>query len=168
MRALFYVHAMLGEHAEAQEALHSYLYLVGLISQATDDIKGTGEASLLDKNGVMRPVPSNHASMLRELVRDSIEDSASHEGADDNRRSMAAHRSSEPEPPIEILRVLLSAVRLCCTDLDEPVKAVELANLALLEIQVRPKDLACQALTGTVYRVAGAAYSFQASRSKFN
>ncbi|ORY92222.1 hypothetical protein BCR43DRAFT_479395 [Syncephalastrum racemosum] len=165
MRALFYVHAMLGELTEALQALHAYLYLVGLISQATDDIKGTGEASLLGKDGVMRAVPSNHEGMLRELVRDSVEDNASQEGADENRRSMAAHRSSEQEPPVEILRVLLSAARLCCTDLDEPVKAVELAKLALLELQVRPTDRECQVLAGAVHRVAGAAYSFQASKT---
>ncbi|KAI8062688.1 hypothetical protein BC940DRAFT_308128 [Gongronella butleri] len=173
-RHLFNTLYLLGEFKEADHALSSYLYLVGLQSQATKDASDTGDAITLDAQGRLTPLPCPDEEVLRQLAHDAVPDlpivvSSSSSTATANttasatlhqRRpsTIAAHRTDDKEPVETILHVLNRGMRMYDKYVNKGVHAVELANLAKIVLEVAGIARVGNALAAQVYRNIGAAY----------
>ncbi|CAO3594625.1 unnamed protein product [Absidia cylindrospora] len=74
-RHLFLALVQLGDFKEAEHALSSYLYLVGLQSQVTNETKNWGDAITIDKHGKASTIPFMNGSLLKQLVDDALSES---------------------------------------------------------------------------------------------
>ncbi|ORX48244.1 hypothetical protein DM01DRAFT_1338707 [Hesseltinella vesiculosa] len=178
-RHLFNTLYLLGEFKEADHALSSYLYLVGLQSQATKDAQHLGQAVILDPTGKLTPLPMPDKALLKQLADDAIPDTpvqATHHrpsfpgenisaapSAPDTRHrrrpsTIAARRTDDKESVEDILHVLLRGIRMYDKYLDKSVHAVELADLAKIVLQAAGVQASGRPLAARVYRNLGAAY----------
>ncbi|KAL0089482.1 hypothetical protein J3Q64DRAFT_1808703 [Phycomyces blakesleeanus] len=150
-RHLFNTLVLLGEYEEAEHALHSYMYLVGLTSQAWEEDRSKGVALATDAQGHSIPIPNFSAT-------DDEED-----------QEMASHRSIEHESIDNVLGVLLKAVKIYCNELNLGVRAVEMAEMALRKLREINQELVGDEewtdLGGKVYRSVGVAYSLLATQT---
>lgn len=144
-------------------ALRSYLYLVGLRSQAWDDSRLNGDALALDTKGNNVPTPPVNGSVFQRLVDESISSDSKH-------ATLASSRGDgvESESTRDILNVLLSAVRMYCDCLQNGPAAVEMAELAKRKWDRLQDHLKVQwiRLGAHVERNLGAAYGLLAHQSK--
>ncbi|KAI9025826.1 hypothetical protein CLU79DRAFT_699198, partial [Phycomyces nitens] len=150
-RHLFDALIRLGEYEEAEHALHSYMYLVGLTSQAWEEERSKGTALATDGQGRSVPIPNFSAT------------------DDEEEQEMASHRSIEHESIDNILQVLLKAVKMYCNELNLGVRAVEMAEMGLKKSREINQSLVSEEvwtdLGGKVYRSAGVAYSLLATQT---
>ena len=161
MRHLFLALDRLGDFEEAKHALKTYVYLIGLSSQAWEESCQTGEALIVSESGKCIPTPPVDDRMIDNLVHDSV----AHTG------SIAANHTTEDEPLENILEVFLTAIRTLCNYLCDGAQALILAELAkkkseqvLLE-EENLGDTNWTQLTAQVYRAVGSTYSLLARQS---
>ncbi|KAG0194864.1 hypothetical protein DFQ28_002939 [Apophysomyces sp. BC1034] len=157
-RHLFHALLRLGEYDEAEHALHSYLYLVGLTSQDWEESRGDGEALVTDAHGNSMALPAMAAINSEDDDLDQEEE-----------YSMASKRSNEKEPTEDILNVLLKAIKMYCKELSSGIRAVEMAEMARSMLKKLPKDDTREetwiSLNAEVYRAVGVAYSLLACQT---
>lgn len=159
-RHLFLALHALGDYDEAKHALSTYLYLVGLSSQAWENAAQDGEA-LVVESLTRRRVPIPRVSEIERLVNESAP------GAEGDAKSIASQRSTENESVDNIVTVLMTAVTMYAESLQDGVKAVEAAELARCKLSHLPPAMqAAEGLNIRVLRHAGAAYNVLASQSK--
>ncbi|KAI9263323.1 hypothetical protein BDA99DRAFT_509951 [Phascolomyces articulosus] len=169
MRQQFRTQIKLGEFKEAHYAFRSYLYLVGLTSQARDESRFHGEALATDNEGNNIPVPLIKTEEIRQMIKDRGA-TMDEQGHVQNGKSIASKRSVEKETTEDVLNVLLSAIKMLCEDLERGAEAVEMAEIAknVFEMELKPKQevSSCITLFGTrVYRAAGTAYGLLATQT---
>ncbi|KAI8085700.1 hypothetical protein BDF21DRAFT_437777 [Thamnidium elegans] len=157
-RHLFSALVRLGEYEEAEQALHSYLYLVGLVSYGWKETRHDGQALATDKNGLNMPVPK---------PRPEIEDNESSDNAESYHQltkeisGISDIKNSEKEHVSDTLHVLITAIKMYCNDLGRGVDAVEMAEIAKELYQKQPRrDRTSNLLEvgAFVYRATGIAY----------
>lgn len=141
-RHLFHALVNLGDYEEAEHALRTYLYLIGLESKSLFDSRIPALAS--DVFGA--PV-----------VPDEIEQLAVAE---------ANKKLEDPQQRVELtkdkINLLTAAVKMYCLDLARGTDAVTVAELAYHVYKVENGI----ALGAQVHRVLGIAFGFLASQSK--
>ncbi|GAA5816925.1 hypothetical protein MFLAVUS_010460 [Mucor flavus] len=157
-RHLFSALVRLGEYEEAEQALHSYLYLVGLVSYGWKETRHDGQALATDKNGLNMPVPK---------PRPEIEDNESSDDTESYRQltkeitGISDIKNSEKERVSDTLHVLITAIKMYCNDLGRGVDAVEMAEISKELYQKQPRrDRTSNLLEvgALVYRATGIAY----------
>lgn len=140
-RHLFHGLVNLGDYEEAEHALRTYLYLIGLESESLFDSRIPALAS--DAFGA--PV-----------VPDEIEQLAVAE---------ANIKLDDPQQRVELtedkINLLTVAVKMYCSDLARGSDAVTVAELALRVYKIEQGSMGAQ-----VHRILGIAYGFLASQSK--
>lgn len=155
----------LGEYEEAQHAYRTYLFLIGLSSEAQDQLRATGEALARDSEAHNIPLPTTKREQIERIIKESrckVEGVA--------RRSLASQRSLEQESVEDILQTLLTGITMLYSSLYRSADAVELSELAIILYEMSSgyqskKNWA--ALGSRVYCIAGAAHGFLASQGKF-
>ncbi|KAI8374556.1 uncharacterized protein BYT42DRAFT_594592 [Radiomyces spectabilis] len=163
-RHLFHALVRLGEYEEACHALHSYMYLVGLTSQAWEESRLNSEALATDTQGRSIPIPN-----INEDVDEITDQGTTEEGEPPH--SIASMRSPEKEAPQDTIRVLLTAVKMYCKELRQGVQAVEIAEIARSIMKKLPKkdaqhtEESWNTLSAQVYRAVGVAYSLLACQT---
>ncbi|KAI8341225.1 hypothetical protein BC941DRAFT_203015 [Chlamydoabsidia padenii] len=176
-RHLFNTLVRLGDFKEAEHALSSYLYLVGLQSQVTKETHGWGDAITIDKHGRASTIPFMNVSILRPLVEDALSESTTftyqqnEQNANPNniissRRpsTIASKRTDDKESVESILDVLMTGTRMYCKYLNKGTEAVEMAELAKMVLDVAGGEkLLGQKTSGRVYRYIGVAYGVLAA-----
>lgn len=165
-RHLFHALVRLGECEEAEHALQSYLYLVGLVSHGWKETHKDGQALATDKSGFNMPVPIPRTE-IEHLEDDEDED----EGETNNEiGDIADIKNSEKEKIADTLDVLVTSIKMYCNDFCRGVDAVEMAEIAKELYQKQPKRERTTTLLGSgvqVFRAAGVAYGLLATQSKF-
>jgi hypothetical protein len=157
-RHLFHALVQLGDYEEAEHALRTYLYLVGLESKAILDARSTTSALASDAFGFNTPVPN----------ADEAEELAIREQA---KMTDGPQRSLEIESIENKVVVLITAVRMYCQELEKGTEAVYMAEIAehLYTTELTNKDQHDESfilLGAQVYRTLGAAFGFLAGQSK--
>lgn len=163
-RHLFHALVRLGEFEEAQYALQSYLYLVGLVSYGWKETHCDGQALATDKTGLHMPVPVARADI------DSNDDETLPEARRNSVGDIADIKNTEKEDIQHTLHVLITAIRMYCNDMGRGVDAVEMAEIAKELYQIQPKRdrvSALQEIGVHVYRAAGIAYGLLGCQSKY-
>jgi hypothetical protein len=158
-RHLFLALVRLGEYDEAEHALESYLYLVGLVSHGWKEARQNGDALATDKTGLNIPVPVLKYPVVFE---GDIEQ--------DEPDSIADIKKSEQVNVVQVLELLIVAIKMYCKDLDKGVDAVEIAEIARALYQEQPKgsrDTSLKELGANVYRAVGAAYGLLGCQSEY-
>ncbi|KAI9490748.1 hypothetical protein BDB00DRAFT_533936 [Zychaea mexicana] len=165
MRHQFHVQVKLGEFKEAHYAFRSYLYLVGLTSQARDESRLHGEALATDTDGNNVPVPLIREEEIRQMISDrGVVDDGEVKPA----KSIASKRSVEKESTEDVLKVLLSSIKMLCEELERGAEAVEMAEIAknVFDMELEPEQQDIWTTLGTrVYRAAGTAYGLLATQT---
>ncbi|KAI8352851.1 hypothetical protein EDC96DRAFT_447489 [Choanephora cucurbitarum] len=162
-RHLFDALFRLGEYDEAQHALHSYLYLVGLVSHGWKESKHDGVAVAIDKTRSSIPAPNSRPDVLEDNTEKrptNIRESIMSDMTDIN--------DIEKEEVKDILNVLLDAIKMYCQELNHGVDAVEIAEMAKELYQKQPKYTKTTVLAelgACVYRALGAAYGLLGSQT---
>ncbi|KAI8975947.1 hypothetical protein BDB01DRAFT_844608 [Pilobolus umbonatus] len=144
-RHLFHALVRLGEYEEAEYALHSYLYLVRLVSFGWKEKRKNGVAVSIDNTGKNKPVPSY------DILLD----------AEECGLSLPEIEGAEVEDVSSILNVLVIATKMLCQEVSKGSDAVEVAGLALKLYQKQPKSDRSNKLKGLgaeVYKSVGVAY----------
>jgi hypothetical protein len=150
-RHLFHALVSLGDYEEAQHALRTYLYLVGLESKSLLDARTTTFALASDNFGFNIPVPS----------ADEVEELAV---AEQSKKLDGPRRSEEVETAENKISVLAVAVKMYCQELSRGADAVTVAELAERVYNIETeKD---EKLVAQIYRMLGASFGFLASQSK--
>lgn len=157
-RHLFHALVQLGDYEEAEHALRTYLYLVGLESKAMVESRSITAALASDSFGYNTPVPS----------ADEIEELAI---AENLKKSDGPQRSEEVETFDNKIKLLIIAVEMYCKELYKGSAAVNMAEMAE---QLYSKEMASSdqhdehfIQTGAlIYRTLGVAFGFLASQSK--
>ncbi|KAI9492654.1 hypothetical protein BDB00DRAFT_873233 [Zychaea mexicana] len=161
VRHLFLTLNRLGDFEEAKHALKTYIYLIGLSSQAWEEACQTGEALIVDKSGKCIPTPPVEDGLIDNLVRDSV----SHDG----KSSITANHTTENEPLDKILEVFLTAIRTQCIYLCDGAQALILAELAKKKLEHVPESEepgGWRRLAAQVHRAVGSAYSLLARQTQ--
>ncbi|KAG0797788.1 hypothetical protein G6F22_004619 [Rhizopus arrhizus] len=143
-RHLFHALYQLGEYEEAEYALRSYLYLVGLISYGWEEAHKYGNALAIDQQGISMAIPTARPNLSDENTKgehDSIGDIKNVEG----------------EKIPNMLQVLMSAIKMYCNDLAKSVEAVEMAEIAKELYQKNKQNLTAD-IAASLYRAIGVAY----------
>jgi hypothetical protein len=158
-RHLFHALIRLGDYEEAEHALRTYLYLVGLESKTMLDARSTTSALASDAFGFNTPVPS----------ADEVEELAISEQA---KKTDGPQRSLEIESIEHKVMVLVTAVRMYCQELSKGAEAVYMAEMAehvyTAELTSRDQhDESFILLGAQVYRTLGASLAFLAGQSKY-
>ncbi|KAI9487485.1 MAG: hypothetical protein EXX96DRAFT_471390 [Benjaminiella poitrasii] len=157
-RHLFHTLFQLGDYEEAEHALHTYLYLIGLESKALLDTRSTTEALASDAFGYLRPVPSTDDKEELKMAKDA-------------HKSDGPERSQEIESVVNQIRVLLAAVKMYSQELLRGPDAVYMAELADrvysagLPDGKHEEDQDFAQLGPQVYRALGVAFGFLASQT---
>ncbi|KAI8077855.1 uncharacterized protein BX664DRAFT_270576 [Halteromyces radiatus] len=152
-RHLFHALVRLGDFKEAEHALTSYLYLVGLQSQVTRETKDWGDAITIDKHGRASTIPFMNESLLKQLAEDALSESM-----------LYTDKRYDHESVESIVNVLIAGVRMYCKYLRKGTEAVELAELAKIVLEVTgANNIIGSRLGGIVYRYLGVAYGLMAS-----
>ncbi|ORY98882.1 hypothetical protein BCR43DRAFT_210215 [Syncephalastrum racemosum] len=158
-RHLFLALHALGDYDEAKHALSTYLYLVGLSSQAWEDAAQDGEALVVEPLTRKR-VAIPRVSEIERLVAESAP------GSEGDTKSIASRRSTENESIDSMVTVLLTAVTMYAESLQDGVKAVEVAELARCKLSHLPPEMqTADGLNVRILRHAGAAYNVLASQT---
>ncbi|KAG2225420.1 hypothetical protein INT45_010056, partial [Circinella minor] len=161
MRHLFLALDRLGDFEEAKHALKTYVYLIGLSSQAWEEACQTGEALIVNDSGKCIPIPPVEDGLIDNLVRDSV----AHSG------SIAANHTMENEPLENILEVFLTAIRTQCNHLCDGGQALILAELAKKKIEQvsleeeKGGETDWTQLAAQVHRAVGSTYSLLARQT---
>ncbi|KAI7902144.1 uncharacterized protein BX663DRAFT_511869 [Cokeromyces recurvatus] len=158
-RHLFLALVRLGEIEEAEHALHSYLYIVGLVAYGWKENQREGQALATDKKGFCMPVP---------VSRPDIETTEATEQILPVRREsivgdISKIKSLEKEEVEDTLQVLLTAIKMYCNDVSRSTDAVEIAEIAKEFYQkqnMRVRKSTLSNIGASVYRALGAAYGF--------
>lgn len=155
-RHLFHALVRLGEFEEAEHALQSYLYLVGLVSHGWKETHRDGQALATDKTGLNMPVP---------VARPDISTDELDQTLPERRESIVGDistiKSNEKEEIVDTLHVLVTAIKMYCNDLCRGVDAVEMAEITkeLLQKQTkRDRTTSLLEIGAEVYRAVGVAY----------
>ncbi|KAI8090162.1 uncharacterized protein B0P05DRAFT_464519 [Gilbertella persicaria] len=164
-RHLFHALVRLGEFEEAEHALHSYLYLVGLVSHGWKETRYDGPAVVSSKTGSSRPVPNPRP--------DVVDQEDSHEKKPGGVREsimsdVSDIKMAEKESSKHTLQVLLAAIKMYCQDLGRSVEAVEMAEIAKEFYQKQHKQERMTVLLDIgpcVYRAIGIAYGLLGSQT---
>jgi hypothetical protein len=162
-RHLFHALVRLGEFEEAEHALHSYLYLVGLVSHGWKETRRDGQALATDKTGLNMPVP-----VARPDIEDEL-DQTLPEARETIVGDIADIKNSEKEEIENTLQVLITAIRMYSNDMCRGVDAVEMAEIAKELYQKQPKQERMNQLLeigAHVYRAVGIAYGLLGGQSK--
>jgi hypothetical protein len=165
-RHLFHALVRLGEFEEAEHALHSYLYLVGLVSHGWRETHRDGQALATDKTGLNMPVPAARPDIEEEDELDQTLSEASEIAVGD----IADIKNTEKEEIQNTLQVLITAIRMYSNDMCRGVDAVEMAEIAKDVLQKQPKQERMnnlQVISAQVYRAAGVAYGLLGCQSKY-
>ncbi|KAI7906808.1 uncharacterized protein BX663DRAFT_548947 [Cokeromyces recurvatus] len=154
MRHLFHSLYQLGDYEEAQHALHTYLYLVGLESKALIDMKSTTNAVASDAFGYLTPVP----------ITDEKEELALEKGA---KKLDGPERSQEKESIQDQINVLLAAVKMYSQELLKGPDAVHMAELAehVYSAANHEEDTEFIQLGAQIYLALGVAFGFLANQT---
>ncbi|CAO3612181.1 unnamed protein product [Cunninghamella blakesleeana] len=169
-RHLFHTLVKLGDFKEAENALNSYLTLVGLQSQATSDTKGHGEAIVIDKHGQAKSIPSVKISILKQLVDDVIANIPKKENDKNDQQQLSeyhhpntiASKITEDKESIEsILNTLVTGIHMYCKHYKKGAEATELGILA--ELVLEASENSDSKMSAVVYRNLGIAYGVMAS-----
>ncbi|KAI9480344.1 MAG: hypothetical protein EXX96DRAFT_562241 [Benjaminiella poitrasii] len=158
-RHLFLALVRLGEFEEAEHALHSYLYLVGLATHGWKETRQESQALVTDARGVNMPVPisrpdvetAEDSEQILPVKRESI------------LGDISEIKSTEKEEVEDTLHVLVTAVKMYCNELSRSVDAVEVAEIAKELYQKqnpRMRKTVLLDIGASVYRALGAAYGF--------
>lgn len=158
-RHLFHALVQLGDFEEAEHALRTYLYLVGLESKAILDARSTTSALASDTLGFNTPVPSP----------DELEELTISEQA---KKTDGPQRSLEKENVENKVKVLIAAVRMYIQELSKGAEAVYMAEMAervyTTELTSKDQHDGLASLLGAqVYRTLGAAVGFLAGQSMY-
>ncbi|GAB5590884.1 hypothetical protein Unana1_05784 [Umbelopsis nana] len=174
VRHLFTALVRLGEYDEAKHALNSYLKLIGLSTQAQVESRRNGEALVTYSDGRAMPVPVINDLHVGGVVEETmgtagVENEALQFNSDraKDKMTIASKHKGEQENDLDILLLLIEAVRLYCKDLDQGVAAVEVAEM-LTKVLKRSATITAQsnpAVCAKVYRMVGVAYSLLASQT---
>ncbi|KAI8643027.1 hypothetical protein BD408DRAFT_415460 [Parasitella parasitica] len=156
-RHLFHALVQLGDYEQAEHALRTYLYLVGLESKALVESRSTTAALASDSFGYNTPVPD----------ADEVEELAI---AEELKKSDGPQRSEEVEAFDSKIKLLVTAVEMYCKELCKGPDAVNMAEMAE---QLYSKEMAASdqhdahfVETGAlIYRTLGAAFGFLASQT---
>ncbi|KAI8380198.1 hypothetical protein BD560DRAFT_7187 [Blakeslea trispora] len=154
-RHIFHGLVSLGDYHEAEHALHTYLYLVGLESKALFDAKSDAPALASDSFGYSTPVP----------LADSQQDEAQIEQA---LKTDGPERSDEKESVADQVGVITAGVKMYCHQLSKGAEAVRISEFADIVYK-----RACQheitdelrLLGAEVYLTLGTALGFLASQT---
>lgn len=154
-RHLFLALVRLGEYEEAEQALHAYLYLVGLVSYGWKETHGDGQALATDKNGLNMPVPKS-----RPEIEDDQGEDAPYHSLKREISGISDIKNSEKEDVSDTLNVIITAIKMYCNDLCRGVDAVEMAEIAkeLYQKQSRSEREGILEMGALVYRATGIAY----------
>jgi hypothetical protein len=148
-RHLFHALVNLGDYEQAEHALRTYLYLVGLESKALVDSRSITPALASDSFGFNTPVPS-----ANEVENLAVAEKHSDVGP--------PQKTQEIESTENKIHVLVVAVKMYCEDLCKGADAVAVAEMAE-QVYTQATNLS---LNGAeVYRTLGVAFGFLASQS---
>lgn len=151
-RHLFLALVRLGEFDEAEHALGSYLYLVGLVSHGWRETRRDGRALATDGQGTNVAVPD---------IRPDIEPNEM-EPVDD----MANIKATEKEDVKDTLKLITVAIKMYSNDLGRGVDAVEMAEIAKQLYQQQPKQDHLVEIGAEVYRAVGLSFGLLGHQSK--
>lgn len=162
-RHLFRALVRLGEYDEAEHALQSYLYLVGLVSHGWKETHKDGQALATDASGLNMVVPTPRPDSFEDSDDDS--DTESDDDGLVNREigDIADIKNSEKESALDTLETLLIAVKMYCNDLCRGVDAVEMAEMAREHYQKQKREERATTLSNMgaqVYRACGIAFGY--------
>ncbi|CAO3629040.1 unnamed protein product [Mucor hiemalis] len=150
IRHLFHALISLGDFEQAEHALRTYLYLVGLESKTLIDLRSTTPALAFDSFGFNTPIP----------ITDEVEELSI---ANKAKKADGPQRSEEVETTENKINVLVEAVKMYCQDLSKGADAVNLAEIA--EHIYKSTDNQLNLDGAQIYRVLGVAFSFLASQT---
>ncbi|CEP11254.1 hypothetical protein [Parasitella parasitica] len=156
-RHLFHALVKLGDYEQAEHALRTYLYLVGLESKALVESRAATAALASDSFGYNTSVPGT----------DKVDELAV---AEKLKKSDGPQRSEQVETFDSKIKLLVTAVEMYCRELGKGADAVNMAEMAE---QLYSKEMAANNQhdahfieTGAlIYRIQGAAFGFLASQT---
>ncbi|KAI8340377.1 hypothetical protein EDC96DRAFT_449880 [Choanephora cucurbitarum] len=154
-RHVFHGLISLGDYQEAEHALHTYLYLVGLESKALFDAKSDTPALASDSFGYSTPVP--HADGQNEV--EHLEQALKSDGPE---------KSSEEESAIDQVGVITAGVKMYCQELSKGAEAVRIAELSEMIYKRACNEKVAEGLNvlgAEVYHTLGIALGFLASQT---
>ncbi|KAI8971935.1 hypothetical protein BDF20DRAFT_709137 [Mycotypha africana] len=156
-RHLFHALVQLGDYEEAELALRTYLYLVGLESKALLDGRSMTPALATDALGYNIPVPSSDIKEEISFLKEA-------------HKSDGPQRSEEQETAESKIKVLITAVHMYCKELCKGSEAVYVAELAAdvytTEVASRKEQSTQFEKVGVeVFRSLGVAFGFLGSQT---
>ncbi|KAI8976798.1 hypothetical protein BDB01DRAFT_802608 [Pilobolus umbonatus] len=149
MRYLFRGLFDLGDYGEAERALHTYLYLVGLEPKVLFESRSKTPALAVDSSDHYTPVPT-----INEEEEIALSNKA--------KRMDGPKRLQEDETAKDKVEVLVLAVRMYCKELGKGAEAAYMAEMA--EDIYRSFEIDIQ-LKAEILRVVGAAFGYLASQT---
>ncbi|KAI8076712.1 uncharacterized protein B0P05DRAFT_545559 [Gilbertella persicaria] len=150
-RHLFHALISLGDYEEAEHALRTYLYLIGLESKALLEERSSTAALASDSFGYSTPVPTANREEEFKLVEHAL-------------KADGPERSKEVETVKDQISVIAAAVKMYCQELSKGAEAVYVAELAEL-VYKHVFDDSQKILGAQVYRILGIALGFLATQT---
>ncbi|KAI8081235.1 hypothetical protein BDF21DRAFT_452085 [Thamnidium elegans] len=142
-RHLFHALVKLGDFEEAELALRTYLYLVGLESKPLVESRMAAPALASDTFGESMPVPDYQVESL-EVGQNKLQDPQQSQETAENK-----------------IGVLTGAVKMYCQELAKGAEAVTMAELAFAVYN----EEKCHEFGAQVYRILGVSFGFLASQT---